>query len=246
MIFHPSKRPDGSPLPQRGVRYRVVNHPESLREHDLSRIGLFPLPNVVLFPATQLPLHVFEPRYRRLVKVAMEGDRLLGVPRLKPGYESDYHGRPPLYSVFGVGRIVRYVELADGRSNLVLLGLGRVRLSEELPSEPYRSARVEVLDDDEPTSRVVVDTLENEIRKCLRRLVPPSSRVGSQLENALRDVHGPGTFADHVASMLVEEPDDRQQLLEQLDPSERLATVLRHVQELLEGSDGPAPSDRFN
>ena len=62
-------------------------------------IPIFPLPNAVLFPGVFLPLHIFEPRYRAMVADALEGDRLIGMMLLKPGWESDYEGRPPVYPV---------------------------------------------------------------------------------------------------------------------------------------------------
>ena len=68
-------------------------------------IPLFPLPNVVLFPNVLLPLHIFEPRYRDLVRDALAGDQVIGMVLLRPGYEGDYDGRPPIYSVGCAGLI---------------------------------------------------------------------------------------------------------------------------------------------
>ena len=60
-------------------------------------IPIFPLPNVVLFPNVFLPLHIFEPRYRAMVADALKGDRMIGMVLLRPGWEGDYEGRPPVY-----------------------------------------------------------------------------------------------------------------------------------------------------
>ena len=75
-----------------------------LSEQDLAALPVFPLPNVVLFPEAILPLHVFEPRYRELVREVLSGRKLMAVARLKPGFEDDYEGRPPVFDVCGVGQ----------------------------------------------------------------------------------------------------------------------------------------------
>ncbi len=110
-------------------------------------VPLFPLPNVVLFPDVPLPLHVFEPRYRTLVTDALASHRTIGMALLKPGYEADYHGRPPIYPIGCSGSIVREERLDDGRYNIVLQGRERFRIVEEQPGAPYRLAFVETFSD---------------------------------------------------------------------------------------------------
>jgi Lon protease-like protein len=110
-------------------------------------IPLFPLPNAVLFPKMALPLHVFEPRYRKMVVDAWQAHRTIGMMLLKPGWEADYQGRPPLYSHGCAGLIEQCEALEDGRFNIVLRGVSRFRVLEELAGEPYRLAKVEPLAD---------------------------------------------------------------------------------------------------
>ncbi|HXX93988.1 MAG TPA: LON peptidase substrate-binding domain-containing protein, partial [Planctomycetota bacterium] len=76
------------------------------REGFSGRLPLFPLPNVVLFPHAFLPLHIFEPRYRSMTRGALEGERLIGMALLKPGWEGDYYGNPDVHEVIGVGKII--------------------------------------------------------------------------------------------------------------------------------------------
>jgi Lon protease-like protein len=78
-------------------------------------IPIFPLPDVVLFPHMPLPLHIFEPRYRKMTADAMAGDKVIGMTLLRPGWESDYQGRPPVYPIGCAGQIEECVRLADGR-----------------------------------------------------------------------------------------------------------------------------------
>jgi Lon protease-like protein len=110
-------------------------------------IPLFPLPNAVVFPLMPLPLHVFEPRYRKLVADATAGEAVIGSILLRPGWEADYNGRPPLYDVGCAGRVERCEPLANGRYNIVLRGSVRFRIVEEHAGEPYRLARVEPIED---------------------------------------------------------------------------------------------------
>ena len=111
----------------------------------IAGLPVFPLPNVVFFPHMMLPLHVFEPRYRDLLRHVVAGDRRLGVALLRPGWEPDYYGAPRIHDMFCVGEVVGHEELADGRSNLLLRGLARVRvLEEEHTGLPFRTMRVRV------------------------------------------------------------------------------------------------------
>jgi Lon protease-like protein len=97
----------------------------------MKRVPVFPLPNVVFFPKTLLPLHIFEPRYRQMVTHCLALDQRMAVALLKPGWKEDYHAKPDFHAVATVGKIVEHEELPDGRFNLVLEGLERVQLEEE-------------------------------------------------------------------------------------------------------------------
>src|SRR3989441_3297261 len=123
----------------------IDNHQSSMSD----LLPLFPLPNVVLFPNVFLPLHIFEPRYREMVADAVASDRMIGMVLLRPGWERDYEGRPPIYPI-GCSGVVTHVErLADGRYNIVLRGMERVRILEEDDLRSYRRARVEPVPDGE-------------------------------------------------------------------------------------------------
>ncbi len=103
---------------------------------------VFPLPNTVLFPDTVLPLHIFEPRYRRMIDDVSGGDGHLAIALLEPGFEEDYEGSPAFHRVGTLGRIENLEKLDNGRFNLHLVGLRRVEF-EEIPSPtPYRVARL--------------------------------------------------------------------------------------------------------
>ena len=105
-------------------------------EESGSSVPLFPLPRTVLFPNVDLPLHLFEPRYRAMAEDLTRGDRdpRIVVVLLRAGWEDDYYGNPPVHDVATLGRVVHHERLEDGRFNLVLRGTSRVRLHEpDLP-----------------------------------------------------------------------------------------------------------------
>ncbi|MGH9347391.1 MAG: LON peptidase substrate-binding domain-containing protein, partial [Vicinamibacterales bacterium] len=106
-------------------------------------IPIFPLDKVVLFPNVFLPLHIFEGRYRAMVSEALEGDRIIGLVLLRPGFEADSEGRPPVYEVGCAGVITHNERLPDGRFNIVLRGIEKFRITGEDASRAYRIARVE-------------------------------------------------------------------------------------------------------
>jgi uncharacterized protein len=111
-------------------------------------IPIFPLPNVVLFPGVFLPLHVFEPRYREMVRDTLSGDRLIGIVLLKPGWERNADGRPDVYQTGCAGLISHVESLDDGCYDLVLRGVEKFRvMREEEPPRAYRRAAVDYLDE---------------------------------------------------------------------------------------------------
>ncbi len=138
-------------------------------------IPIFPLEVTMLFPGVSRPLHIFEPRYRAMVADALKGDRIIGMATLKPGYEANYEGRPPVYDVGCAGVIAEVEELAGGRFNIVLRGLVKFRVTGEDDSRPYRLARVEALPE-------VLDDAEKAALRKYRQRLEALITEGSQLE----------------------------------------------------------------
>ncbi|MFN8179926.1 MAG: LON peptidase substrate-binding domain-containing protein [bacterium] len=117
------------------------------------RLGVFPLPHVVLFPHAHLPLHVFEPRYLSLLKEALAADRRFVMAVLKPGYEAGYYGNPEVYPVACAGRIVKHQRLDDDCADLVLCGERVVHLEEFVAEEPFRIAKIRSRPEDDEFAR---------------------------------------------------------------------------------------------
>ena len=136
-----------------------------------SEIPIFPLPNVVLFPSALLPLHIFEPRYRAMVADALEGERLIGMVMLRPGWEPHYEEAPQVYPVGCAGFITHADQLPDGRYNIILRGLEKFRILSERRArqgvEGYRIARIEAIKEPQP----VVTAASREARHRLEKLL---------------------------------------------------------------------------
>ena len=117
------------------------------KEAITTRTPVFPLPNVVFFPKTFLPLHIFEPRYRQMVEDSKLNDNLIVMALLKKGWEKQYYGNPDVHEIACVGKIQNVEKLEDGRYNILLYGLSRVKILKLVQGKPYRMAQVKYLKD---------------------------------------------------------------------------------------------------
>jgi len=215
-----------------------------LIERDLAALPIFPLPNVVLFPGALLPLHVFEPRYRELVREVLAGRKLMGIVRLKPGFEEDYEGRPPVFDVCGVGSVIDFAEQADGRFDITLRGLARARILEELPpTRAFRQVRIEELTDGFSDASVT--------SAWQRKLISLWASLGPHLPESVRDLRaltrgaeGAGAYADRLAAALVGDPDASQRLLAEPDPTERLRLLTEKLQQVHDSVAPPSAARR--
>ncbi len=173
-------------------------------------IPLFPLPNAVLFPNVFMPLHIFETRYRAMVADALAGDRIIGMVLLKPGYEHDYEGRPPVYPIGCAGVITHSESLPDGRFNIVLRGIEKFRIAGEDPGKPYRLAHVD------PIAEPVPEDARPQLRRDRHRL---EALLIAAIERGGAEPKFPPAVADEdlvnaLAQYLALEPLERQALLE--------------------------------
>lgn len=200
---------------------------ESPRAFDLApalaALPLFPLPQTVLFPGALLPLHVFEPRYRALVRDVLKTHRSLSVVLITDATPVDAHGHPAIASVAGVGTIIDHAELPGGRYNILLRGRARVSLA-ELPFEPpYRRAAATVLKEEAPPEVPSADVMA---------LVSTASAFAGVVRERDQsfDFHlprdaSPALLADLCAHHLVLDARERQLILETLDTAARVRRV---------------------
>ncbi|MEM9352343.1 MAG: LON peptidase substrate-binding domain-containing protein [Planctomycetota bacterium] len=112
------------------------------------RVRMFPLPDLVMFPHVMQKLHIFEERYQEMLHDALDSDGLIAMCVLAPGWEPDYAGRPAVLPYACLGRVVAHEKAAEGRYNILQLGLRRVRIHRELDAvRSFRQAEVELIED---------------------------------------------------------------------------------------------------
>jgi Lon protease-like protein len=200
----------------------------------LDALPIFPLPDAVLFPGTLLPLHVFEPRYRDLTAQVLAGNRLMAIARLRPGYQADYQGRPPVFAVAGVGYVIGDEKLPDGRYNIILRGVGRVIIERELPPDKsFREVRARMLVDTHSGRADALPVLHEQLIALCDRLSMALDAGGDDLRQLVRALPSPAGCADVLSAAMITDPDQRQALLEALDPADRLEQVTVRVTALL-------------
>jgi Lon protease-like protein len=184
-------------------------------------IPVFPLPDVVLFPGVFLPLHVFELRYRQMVKDSLAGDRLIGISLLRPGWDHDAANRPAIYSVGCVGLISHIEELSDGRYNLVLNGVEKFRVvREEEPARAYRRASVDYVE--ERMTAADRDSVRRQRHHLERLLTTVAETPDRPFPSNLSDEE----VINALAQYLDLEPIERQALLEQEGVARRCGALI--------------------
>jgi Lon protease-like protein len=199
--------------------------PPSL-EDALAELPLFPLPEVVLFPHAVMPLHVFEPRYRRMLADCLATHSALAIAHIVEGL--DEWGQPRISPISGGGVVLRHQPLPGGRSNILVLGRARVRLEELAPSAdiPYRRARAEIVTSDDGR---VSDTDKMALVGMAMSFVTEVRRHDPGFGFSLPSDLGAADVADACACQLVAAGDARQEILEELDPSSRVERVTHQL-----------------
>jgi len=191
-------------------------------------LPILPLRNSVLFPASVVPVNVGRARSVRLIEEAFGGDRpTIGVVAQKVA-ETEDPGFSDLYSVGTVARILKVIRLSSGNYSVVLQGVARMRIVEELDTKPTVRARIERIVE-KPGRDVEIDALTVHLREAARKLMSMLPQLPREAAQALDNVHDAGALADLVASNLPITTPLKQTVLELFDVRERL----RKVSELL-------------
>lgn len=208
---------------------------------------LFPLPNLVLYPHVMQPLHIFEERYREMLEDALAGDGLIAMAVLEPGWEDDYDSRPPVAPYACLGKVVAHHRLEDGRYNVLLLGLQRIRIVAELdPLRSFRQARVELIEDRYDFGSVVEkNRVQETLLAAFRKHLPCTCQLPEQLEEMLSKHLPLGLLTDLAAYALPLESEVKRQLLAEERVSVRAEKLLAQVEELAGATASRTSSRRF-
>lgn len=205
-------------------------------------VPVFPLPSLVLLPDGLAPLHIFEDRYRQMVADALEGERLIAMALLKPGWEPQYEGAPPFHERVCVGAVVNHEKLADGRYKLLLYGLFRAKVVAEVASSPYRRVAVEVPPETWDRSRAA--ELDARLHALLERLPGRRGPIGRLRELAAKfrgSPGGPGGLVDAAAEAADLPPEVRYAVLAEDDVLARAALLLDALETKARGRDEALP-----
>lgn len=194
-------------------------------------VRLFPLPNLVLFPHVAQPLHIFEQRYRQLMADALADDRRITMALLQPGWEEDYHRAPAIHPMVCIGRILQEEPQDDGRYNLLLQGITRARIIEEIPTQRlYRTARVEICSDRTITSAQLEQTLRHNLGQQVLPFFSAHAQAAEQLRGLLASPLSLGALCDIFSFALPLDVEVKQTLLEECDVQLRVERLLASLE----------------
>ena len=203
-------------------------------------VPLFPLPNVVFFPGTKLPLHIFEPRYQQMLHDARKSEQLICIVLLDRRKQTPLLSgeNPPIHTIAGLGRLTRVERLPNGLFNIDLFGLTRVEIIQELPSDkPYRMARVRTVQDQqselvEIRSNQILQRAFDAFNKVLRKY----SRFPGEFLTRFKGLPL-GMLLDIIAHHVPCDAQKKQAFLEETEPLKRCDKIVSTLEAIYEGPD---------
>ncbi|MGI9553454.1 MAG: LON peptidase substrate-binding domain-containing protein, partial [Thermodesulfobacteriota bacterium] len=182
---------------------------------------------VVFFPNTLLPLHIFEQRYRDMLTDSLNSEKIIAMALLKQGWEKSYYENPEIYDVAGMGRIVSSETFNDGRSNIVLYGLKRIKIVEVLEDKPYRKAKVEILED------LKSQSVQNYREKINRLISGWNNMLGDREKDhkiSINTMLPLENLTDVLASVLISNVVEKQLLLQETDVEIRARKLIAFLE----------------
>lgn len=195
-------------------------------------IPLFPLPNCVLLPHATIPLHIFEPRYRQMTNDALDSRGLIAMASFAgESWKQSYADAPPVREHVCVGYVIRHERLPDGRYNILLQGVCRARIREEVESSPYRMVMLD------PTEQTVNDYGDlEEHRECIESLLedPLLKTLASVsgVQNWLSKEIPTGVLVDLSIMCVCDDHEQRYAMLAEADQAARANWLCQHLQQI--------------
>jgi Lon protease-like protein len=178
-----------------------------------------------------LPLHIFEPRYRQMTADALSTDSLITMVLLEGGREAELAARPALHSMACLGKIIADQRLEDGRYNILLRGLSRVRILSELDTgKLYRSARVELLHNMRDPPGEQARAYRERFAPLVAKWLTALGLTSEQLTNLFQGDMPLGSLVDILGFALPLSIEFKQELLQELDVERRARCLLEHLQ----------------
>jgi Lon protease-like protein len=186
-------------------------------------VGIMTLPNAILFPQALLPLYIFEPRYRAMLKESLESQRMFAVAL--PHDSTVTNSALVPHRVAGVGLIRACVDKPDGSSNLILQGVSRVRFTDFVQEKPYYVGRIEVLSTEE-SDALEVEALSVKVLEMIGSMHDAGEIQAEGLMKFLNEIRDYDALADIVTYSFIEDVESKQKILETLNLRQRLQKVI--------------------
>jgi Lon protease-like protein len=193
------------------------------------QLPVMPLPGAVLFPHALLPLHIFEPRYRKMLEYALQQHRMFCVTLIKPSCP-DWHAPEDFFHRATAGLIRACVGRSDGTSNLILQGLKRVRFTSFEQEKPFPIATIDPVESRDPTT-VETEALGAKVVELYGSLKHNRRQLPAKLDRYLSELGDLEMLADLMGSTFVNDPLRRQHLLEERSLNQRLRFLIRYLRD---------------
>ena len=186
-------------------------------------VGIMTLPNAILFPQALLPLYIFEPRYRSMLRESLESQRMFAVAL--PNDQKEVNSSLIPSRVAGVGLIRACVDKPDGSSNLILQGVSRVRFTDFVQEKPYYVGRIEVLSTEE-SDALEVEALSVKVLEMIGAMHDSGEIQAEGIMKFLNEIRDFDALADIVTYSFIEDVESKQEILETLNLRQRLQKVI--------------------
>lgn len=191
-----------------------------------NEVGIMTLPNAILFPQALLPLYIYEPRYRAMLKESLENQRMFAVAL--PDATSSQLSVPN--SIAGVGLIRACVDKPDGSSNLILQGVSRVRFTDFVQKKPFFVGKIEILSTEE-SDALEVEALSVKVLEMIGNMHDTGEIQAEGILKFLGDITDYDALADIVTYSFVENLERKQEILETLNLRQRLQRVIKALRQ---------------
>jgi len=186
-----------------------------------NEVGIMTLPNAILFPQALLPLYIFEPRYRAMLKQSLESQRMFAVAL--PHTSSS--PTPVPHRIAGVGLIRACVDKPDGTSNLILQGVSRVRFTDFVQEKPFYVGKIEILSTEE-SDALEVEALSVKVLEMIGTMHDAGDIQAEGILKFLNEITDYDALADIVTYSFIEDVIRKQDILETLNLRQRLQKVI--------------------
>jgi Lon protease-like protein len=193
------------------------------------QVPVMPLPGALLFPHALLPLYIFEPRYRQMLKHALGHHRMFCVALVKPSCPQ-WHAPEDFFHLATVGLIRACVERSDGTSNLILQGLQRVRFASFEQETPFPVARIDLVESRDATT-VETEALGEKVLELYANLKSDGRQLPQKVDRYLSQLHDLEMLADLIGSTFIHDPLRRQRVLEESSLNQRLRLLIKYLRD---------------